>query len=395
MNDETNTMQPQTPKGALNRAAQSPPRADWKQENEQKRKEYFDGRGAQVNPANKFLKTSYVQEHWEGIDEDSLMENKRTQYIEVFPKTIVNKVESPDVGGGYSMNPYQGCEHGCLYCYARNSHEYWGYSAGMEFEQKILVKKNAPQLLEELFQKPKWEPEPIMFSGNTDCYQPIERKMEITRKMLEVCLKYRHPVSMITKNALILRDLDILTEMAKLRLVHVMVTITSVDEDLRMILEPRTVTYKNRFNVLNQLSLHGIPCGVMVAPIIPHINSYHIPAVIEAAAQNGAQRAGYTIVRLNGQIGVIFKDWLQKNFPDRAEKVWHHIEECHGGQVNDSRYGKRMRGEGQIAESIRQLFKLSVKRCMPASSADRGDPPKFSFDLSIFKRKGDEQLSLF
>jgi DNA repair photolyase len=387
MNDEIHITQPQTPKGALSSPTQSPPRADWKQENETKPKEYFDGRGAQVNPANKFLKTSYVQEHWEGIDEDTLLENKRTQYIEVFPKTIVNKVESPDLGE-YSMNPYQGCEHGCLYCYARNTHEYWGYSAGMDFEQKILIKKNAPQLLEELFQKPKWEPYPIMFSGNTDCYQPIERKMQITRQMLEVCLKYRHPVGMITKNALILRDLDILTEMAKLRLVNVMVTITSLDEDLRMVMEPRTVTYKNRMKVLKQLSSNGISCGVMMAPIIPHINSYHIPAVIEEAAKNGATKAGYTIVRLNGQIGVIFKDWLFKNFPDRAEKVWHHIEECHGGKVNDSRFGTRMRGEGPIAESIRQLFKLSVKRCM-------GDPPKFSYDLSIFKRKGDEQLSLF
>ncbi len=350
-------------------------------------KEYFAGRGAQVNPANRFLKTSYVQEHWEGIDEDTLTENKHTQYIEVFPKTIVNKVDSPDLGE-YSMNPYQGCEHGCLYCYARNTHEYWGYSAGMEFEQKILVKKNAPQLLEELFQKPKWAPHPIMFSGNTDCYQPIERKMQITRQMLEVCLKYRHPVGMITKNALILRDLDILTEMAKLKLVHVMMTITSLDEDLRMIMEPRTVTYKNRLKVLNQLSANGIPCGVMVAPIIPTINSSHIPDVISAAANNGATKAGMTIVRLNGQVAVIFKDWLQKNFPDRAEKVWHHIESCHGGQVNDSRFGTRMRGEGKIAESIHQLFKLSVKRFI-------GDSPKFSYDLSIFKSKGKEQLSLF
>ncbi len=380
--------QPQTPKGALkaNPSTQSPFRG-LGQEGQPNSKEYFTGRGAQVNPANKFLKTSYVQEHWEGIDEDSLTENKQTQYIEVFPKTIVNKVDSPDLGE-YSMNPYQGCEHGCLYCYARNTHEYWGYSAGMEFEQKILVKKNAPQLLEELFQKPKWEPHPIMFSGNTDCYQPIERKMKITRGMLEVCLKYRHPVGMITKNALILRDLDILTEMAKLKLVHVMVTFTSLDEDLRMIMEPRTVTYKNRLKVLKQLSANGIPCGVMVAPIIPTINSSHIPDVIQAAAQNGATKAGMTIVRLNGQVAVIFKDWLQKNFPDRADKVWHQIEACHGGQVNDSRFGTRMRGEGKIAESIHQLFKLSVKRFI-------GDSPKFSYDLSIFKSKGKEQLSLF
>ena len=351
------------------------------------KKEYFDGRGAQVNPTNRFFKTSYVQEHWEGIDEDSLMENKQTAYIEVFPKTIVNKVNSPDIQG-YSMNPYQGCEHGCLYCYARNSHEYWGYSAGMEFEQKILIKKNAPQLLEEVFQKKSWVPEPIMFSGNTDCYQPIERKLKITRSMLEVCLKYRNPVSMITKNALILRDLDILTEMAKLKLVHVMVTITSLDEELRQKLEPRTVTYKNRLNVLKQLSRNGIPCGVMVAPIIPSLTSHDVPKVIQAAAENGAQRAGHTIVRLNGQIGIIFKDWLSKNFPDRADKVWHQIESCHGGQVNDSRWGTRMRGEGNVAESIRQLFKISVKKYM-------GTPTHFEYDLSNFKYKGHEQLSLF
>jgi len=354
---------------------------------EAEKKEYFDGRGAQVNPTNRFFKTSYVQEHWEGIDEDTLMENKHTQYIEVFPKTIVNKVDSPDISG-YSMNPYQGCEHGCLYCYARNSHEYWGYSAGMEFEQKILIKKNAPVLLEELFKKKSWEPGPIMFSGNTDCYQPIERKLKITRNMLEVCLKYRNPVSMITKNAVILRDLDILTEMAKLNLVHVMVTITSLDEDLRMKLEPRTVTYRNRLNVLKQLSANGIPCGVMVAPIIPHLTSYDVPKVIKAAAEAGAQRAGHTIVRLNGQIAEIFRDWLQKNFPDRADKVWNQIAECHGGQVNDSRWGTRMRGEGHVAEAIRQLFKISVKKHM-------GTPPKFEYDLSNFKRKGDEQLSLF
>jgi DNA repair photolyase len=354
---------------------------------ETEKKEYFDGRGAQVNPHNRFFKTAYVQEHWEGLDEDSLLENKRTQYIEIFPKTIVNKVESPDIGG-YSMNPYQGCEHGCLYCYARNSHEYWGYSAGLDFEQKILVKKNAPQLLEELFQKKSWEGEPIMFSGNTDCYQPIERKMKITRAMLEVCLRYCQPVSMITKNAVILRDLDILREMAKLKLVHVMVTITSLDEDLRMKLEPRTVTYRNRLNVLRQLSANGIPCGVMVAPIIPHLTSYNVHDVIKAAAENGAQRAGHTIVRLNGQIAEIFKDWLFKNFPDRAEKVWNHIAECHGGKVNDSRWSTRMRGEGQVAESIRQMFKLAVRKYM-------GEPTKFEYDLSIFKRKGHEQLSLF
>jgi DNA repair photolyase len=349
---------------------------------------YFHGRGAQVNPANQYLKTSYVQEHWEGLDEDSLLENRKTQYIEVHPKTFVNKVESPDIGPTYSMNPYQGCEHGCLYCYARNSHQYWGYSAGLDFEQKILIKKNAPELLEEAFKKPNWDPQPIMLSGNTDCYQPVERKMGITRKILEVCLKYMHPVSILTKNTVILRDLDVLSELAKHNLVVAMVTITSLDESLRQRLEPRTATYKNRLNVLKQLSVHNIPCGTMMAPIIPQLNSHEIPNVIEAAAANGATRAGYTMVRLNGQIGQVFKDWVFKNYPDRAERVWHHIEAVHGGQVNDSRFSLRMRGEGNVAESIRQLFKLSVKRFIK-------DPPPFSFNLKDFKRKGHEQLSLF
>src|ERR1051325_6086344 len=207
--------------------------------------DYFKGRGAQVNPTNRFFNDAYVKAFPEMIDEEMLRE-EQTQYIEVFPKTIVNKVISPDIPGMYSMNPYQGCEHGCLYCYARTTHEYWGLSAGLDFERKILVKKNAPQLLEETFRKKNWKPSPIMLSGNTDCYQPIERKLEITRRILEVCLKYQHPVALITKNALILRDLDILSELAKLNLAHVMVTITSLNEELRMKLEPRTVTYKNR-----------------------------------------------------------------------------------------------------------------------------------------------------
>jgi DNA repair photolyase len=286
------------------------------------------------------------------------------------------------------MNPYQGCEHGCLYCYARNSHQYWGYSAGLDFEKKILYKPNAAKLLEEAFQNPKWEVEPIMLSGNTDCYQPVERKMGITRSLLEVCLKYRHPVGILTKNTVILRDLDILSEMAKLNLVVANVTVTSLDETLRQRLEPRTATYKNRLNVLKKLSENNIPCGIMMAPIIPLLTSHEIPNVIQAAADNGATRAGYTIVRLNGQIAMVFKDWLYKNYPDRAERVWHHIEECHGGSVSDSRFTKRMRGQGNIAESIRDLFKLSIRKYM-------GNPPEFALNTKDFKSKGHEQLSLF
>ena len=219
------------------------------------------------------------------------------------------------------MNPYQGCEHGCIYCYARNTHEYWGYSAGLDFERKIIAKPNAPQLMEKQFMNKNWVVSPIMFSGNTDCYQPIERKMKITRQMLEVLLNFRHPAGMITKNDLIIRDIDILQELAKLNLIHVMVSITSLNNDLRLKMEPRTVTAKNRLKVIETLNKAGIPVGVMTAPIIPGLNSDEIPDLIKAAADHGADSAGYTIVRLNGSIAEIFKDWIYKNFPDRAEKV--------------------------------------------------------------------------
>lgn len=348
---------------------------------------YFKGRGAQLNVHNRFLKQRVVQEHIEMIDEPLLLDEK-TELIETHPKTILNKVESPDVMG-LSMNPYQGCEHGCIYCYARNAHEYWGYSAGLDFERKIIVKRNAAELLEKALSNPKHQPEPIMFSGNTDCYQPVERKLGITRKMLEVLLKYKHPAAMITKNNLILRDIDLLQELAKLKLVHVMISITGLDEQMRLKLEPRTATYKNRLEVIRELSKAGIPVGVMTAPIIPGINSHEIPAVIEAAAEAGATAAGYTIVRLNGAIGEIFKDWLEKNFPDRAQKVWNQICAMHGGQVNDSRYGTRMRGEGHEASSIRQLFKIAVKK--HGLNNDR-----FEFDLTLFDpHAGDSQLRLF
>ena len=348
----------------------------------------FKGRGAQLNPHNRFLKNRLVQEHMEGIDVP-LLQDEKTEIIYTHPKTIINKITSPDLAGMFSMNPYQGCEHGCIYCYARNAHEYWGYSAGLDFERKIIVKENAAEILAKELSNPRWEPQPIMFSGNTDCYQPLERKFGITRKMLEVLLKYRHPASMITKNALIRRDIDILSEMAKLKLVHVMVSITGLDESMRLKLEPRTATYKQRLETVRALADAGIPVGVMTAPIIPGLNSHEVHDVVKAAAEAGARTAGYTIVRLNGAIGEIFRDWLEKTFPDRADKVWHQIEECHGGKVNDSRFGTRMRGEGPVAESIRKMFKLAVDRYMPEDDG-------FEFDMTLFNPKaGDAQLRLF
>jgi DNA repair photolyase len=349
---------------------------------------YFRGRGAQVNVHNRFLQQAYVQEHMEVIDEELLNREGRTQYYYDSPKKIVNKVASPDVGPALSMNPYQGCEHGCIYCYARNSHEYWGFSAGLDFERKIIIKKNAAELLEKHFRNKNWVVEPIMLSGNTDCYQPVERQMKITRSMLEVLLRYRHPVGIITKNQLIIRDLDLLTELAKRKLVHVMVSITSLREELRQKMEPRTATAMNRLKVVKELSSAGVPVGVMTAPIVPGLNSDEIPALIEAAADHGARTAGYTIVRLNGAIAQIFVDWIRTNFSDAADKVLNQIKECHGGNLNDSNYGRRMSGEGNIAKAIRMLHLHSVKRFMKKDD--------FEYDLTAFCRPGEaRQMEMF
>jgi len=351
--------------------------------------EFFKGRGAQINVHNKFLKNKYVTDHIEGLDEP-LLENTATQIFEENPKKIVSESNSPDLSHMFSINPYQGCEHGCLYCYARNTHEYYGFSAGLDFERKIIVKRNAAELLEQYFNKKNYEPVGILLSGNTDCYQPLERKLKITRSLLQVFLQYRNPVSIITKNNVILRDLDILSELASMNLVHVNVTLNSLNEQLRQKLEPRTVTATGRLAVIEKLSAQGVPVRLMAAPIIPGLNSTEIPDVIKAAADRGARAAGFTIVRLNGSIAEIFTDWIYKAFPDRAEKVWHQISECHGGNVNDSRFGTRMRGEGKIAESIKQLFTISKARFM------KDNNQRVGLNTELFNYKaGETQLSLF
>lgn len=319
------------------------------------------GRGAQFNPKNKFLKGEYVQEHPEAIDAWE-QEERKTEYIFDESRTLVNAVTSPDVGMMYSANPYQGCEHGCIYCYARNSHEYWGYSAGVDFESRIVVKKNAPALLRKFFDNKNWVPATISLSGNTDCYQPIERRMKITRALLEICLEYRNPVGVLTKNALVLRDLDIIQELAKHNLIRVFTSITSLDEDLRRLMEPRTASYRSRLKVVETLSNAGVPTGIMNAPLIPGLNDMHMHDVLKAASEAGAKWAGYTVVRLNGAIGDIFKDWLYKSFPDRADKVWHQICECHEGKVNDSRWGNRIVGDGKFAELIKTQFDIYCKK---------------------------------
>jgi len=339
---------------------------------------YLKGRGAQLNTINPFIKQTVVTEHIEGLDEPLLSDAKTQVFIE-HPKKIVNKMTSPDIRMFNTINPYQGCEHGCIYCYARNTHNYYGFSAGLDFERKIMVKLSAPQLLREHFNKASYKPEPITLSGNTDCYQPLERKYKITRALLEVMLEYKNPVGMITKNSLILRDIDILSELAKLNLVHVMVSITSLREELRLLMEPRTATAGKRLLVIETLSKHGVPVGVMTAPIVPGLNSDEMPAIIKAVADRGGVTAGYTIVRLNGEIKNIFHDWLYKNMPDAADKVWNQIKACHGGQVNDSRWGTRMSGDGPEAEAIGQLFAMAKKKYMDGRSMPE-------YDLTLFKR---------
>jgi len=288
----------------------------------------------------------------------------------------------------YSMNPYQGCEHGCIYCYARNTHEYWGYGAGLDFERRILVKKDAPKLLEALFKKKSWKAHPIVLSGNTDCYQPAERQFKITKQCLEVFLNYRHPVAIITKNALVGRDLDILKALAKDNLVAVSISITSLSEETRRILEPRTTTIKKRLETVKVLSENGIPVNGMLAPIIPSINSHEILPLAKAISEAGAVSMGHTVVRLNGAIGKIFTDWIKKTMPDRANKVLHQIANCHGGNLNDSRFGTRMRGEGKMAKQINDTVKLAKLRYFKDKTV-----PKLNIDLYEGFKNG--QLKLF
>lgn len=348
---------------------------------------YKKGRGAQFNTKNRFLKNEVVREHVEGID-DWVEADIKTQYIDIYPKTIVNKVDSPDVGMFYSMNPYQGCEHGCIYCYARNSFEYWGYSAGVDFESKILVKKNASQLLRKFLMNPKWECVPIGLSGNTDCYQPAEKTFRLTRGLLEVCNEFNQPVGMITKNAGILRDKDLLQEMAGKRLVSVLVSITSFNEDLRRAMEPRTTTGKQRLRTLEELSKAGVQVGVMLGPMIPGLNDHEMPAIIKAASEAGASFSAYTFIRLNGAIKFLFHDWLYKNFPDRADKVWHLIEGSHDGKVNDSRWGVRMRGEGSVAKMVNDQYHTYTKKYGLQHE-------RLGVDCTQFRRPGEQGKLLF
>jgi len=342
---------------------------------------YRKGRGAQINPSSKYEALKYDATS----DEEAAFP---TEYIEVHPKTILNKVDSPDIGFTVSLNPYQGCEHGCVYCYARNTHPYWGYSAGLDFERKILIKKDAPALFEKAIRKKSWDTIPLMLAGNTDVYQPAEREYQLTRKILEICWKYRYPVGLITKNSMILRDLDILQDLAKERLTHVSISLTTLQEEVRRMLEPRTASVNQRLATIEQLATAGIPVNVMLAPIIPGLTDHEILPMAKAVADRGAVSIGYTVVRLNGDIAEIFEDWIRKALPDRADRVLNRIRDCRSGNLHDHRFHTRMRGEGEIADMISKQFKLAKQRYFKDKIW-----PEYNLDLHPKYKNG--QLSLF
>ncbi len=352
-------------------------------------KEHIKGQGAQASPHNRFERLQYVQEHDEGIDLYEEGEATRTKIIEVHPKTIITKNNSPDVPFDHSINPYQGCEHGCVYCYARNTHEYWGYNAGRDFERLILVKKEAAKLLESEFKKKSYRPKLIVLSGNTDCYQPIERKLKITRDLLEVFHRYRHPVGIITKNSLIQRDIELLSDLSRINACRVVISLTSLREDTRRLLEPRTASVKQRLQTIKRLTEAGIPVSVNLAPIIPAINSDEVFDLVKAAADHGAKSVNYILVRLNGAIGPIFEDWVKKVYPDRAEKVLNLIKETHSGALHESRFNTRMKGEGVYADQVRSIFDIACRKFLPKT--DRGE-----MDYSHFTIPGiGSQMDLF
>lgn len=356
------------------------------------------GRGARKDHPNRFEKLHHVWD--ENFLEHCRLEGEtahtnKTNYLFTDPKSIVNKVDSPDVGMSFSMNPYQGCEHGCVYCYARNTHEYWGFNAGLDFERNIMVKRKAAELLEKQLRSRNWQAETIVLSGNTDCYQPAEKKFELTRKCLEVFLNYQHPVGIITKNALLLRDLDLLTDLNASNLIATNISITTLEEKTRRLLEPRTTTIKKRLATVEALSKKGIPVNVMIAPVIPGLNSHEILPLARAAREAGAQSIAYTVVRLNGAIGPIFTDWVKKTIPDRAAKILSQISACHGGQLNDSRFGVRGKGEGVIAEQIKHLIRIAKNKYFPEQKPVTLNTELFKDRKAYLHRNQGDQLSLF
>ncbi len=346
------------------------------------------GRGTADNPPNRFEKAHFEAEPDE-IDPEDEEPSPSTQFLRDSSRTIIATNDSPDVGFEASINPYRGCEHGCIYCYARPTHEYLGFSAGLDFETKILVKEDAPELLRRELSSPRWRPKVIAMSGVTDPYQPVERRLRLTRRCLEVLAEFRNPVGIITKNGLVARDIDLLQELARFDAAAVFVSVTTLDAALVRKLEPRTSQPARRLATIEALARAGIPTGVMTAPIIPGLNDHEIPSIIDAAAKAGAQFAGHTIVRLPLAVAPLFEQWLTNHAPGKKDKVLHRIRSIKGGKLNDSRFGSRMRGQGSFADLIEQVFSTSVRK----AGLNTRD---FHLSTASFRRPSrDGQLSLF
>jgi DNA repair photolyase len=344
------------------------------------------GRGAADNPANRFLTVIHEEdlEQFE-FDDEFLRQLQRppTRYFDDTSKSVISENNSPDLPFRYSLNPYRGCLHGCSYCYARPTHEYLGFSAGLDFETKIFVKRNAPTLFRNWLARPAYQCEPVMLSGVTDCYQPIERKLQITRQCLEIALQARQPISLITKNAMVTRDIDLLSELASLHLCKVAISINSLDQELTKVLEPACSAPAARLGAIQKLSDAGVPVHVMVAPIIPGLNDNEMPTVLKAAADAGAKAAGYNMIRLPLAVERIFMDWIKRHRPSHADKIESRLRSVREGKLNQSEFRIRMRGTGPIADQISALFKLTRQRCglnttLPESRTDLFKPPQSS-----------------
>ena len=334
------------------------------------------GRGASWNPQNRFEKLEYVRDEEAPLDDES----PRTIYLRDPTRTLIATNDSPDVGFEASINPYRGCEHGCIYCFARPTHEYLGMSAGLDFETKILVKEDAPALLREELNAKKWEPKVLAISGVTDPYQPIERRLQLTRGCLEVLADFRNPVGVITKNHLVSRDADVLAELARHDAARVFVSITTLDPALQRIMEPRTSTPELRLDALARLTEAGVPVGVMVAPVIPAITDHEMPAILAAAKKAGAQWAGFVMLRLPWAVAPLFTTWLEEHFPDRKEKVLNRIRDLREGKLYDAKWGVRGRGTGVYADQTEALFDITCRR-LGLNESDR------SLSTAAFRRR--------
>jgi len=341
------------------------------------------GRGASWNPQNRFETLAYVRDDEAPPDDGT----PRTIFMRDPTRSIIARNDSPDVGFDASINPYRGCEHGCSYCFARPTHEYLGLSAGLDFETKILVKEDAPELLRAELMSPRWIPETIAISGVTDCYQPIERKLEITRRCLAVLNEFKNPTSVITKNHLVTRDIDILGELAAVHATSVFISITTLDPELARVMEPRASTPELRLAALEALAKAGIPCGVMVAPVIPAITDHEMPKILQAAADAGATNAGFVVLRLPWAVAPIFEKWLEERFPDRKDKVLNRVRDLRGGKLYDSQWRVRGRGTGIFADQIETIFEVSCRRA-------RLNEKEIALSTAAFRRPT-TQASLF